>query len=323
MKNKKLIIFVSLSIIIILWILSWIFIDKLFPSENKDYLADRGTFGDKFGFINSLFSGLALTGIIISIYFQQYELSLQRQELSETRKEFKDQNFQTTFFNLLKTQRQLAEEIDCYIWNLRNYKDEEFEHIRGRNFFNISKLELEKIIKALKSKKYSKYFTWDQGDDYEYEPIPEWEVDDLTESRKQLYTFHTYYITEEIFESSKSKDENQIVSLAFFIFYNKYSFVFGHYFRHLYHILSFLENYEKELVEKGIKDISVNNFANFIQAQMSTPELFLLFYNCYKFPKLKRLVVKFNILENLNVEDLISTSHNIDDVKLKSRKIVT
>lgn len=323
MKNKKLIIWGSLLGIIILWGLSWIFVDFIFPSEGSSYLTDRGTFGDKFGFINSLFSGLALTGIIISIYFQQYELSLQRQELSETRKEFKDQNFQTTFFNLLKTQRQLAEEIDCYIWNLKNYRNEEFEHIKGRNFFNISKFELEKIIKALKSKEYSIYHTWDQGNDYEYDSMTEWEADDLTESRKLKYTFHTYHITKEIFESSKSKDENQIASLAFFIFYNKYSFVFGHYFRHLYHILNFLENYEKELDEKEIKDISANNFANFIQAQMSTPELFLLFYNCYKFPKLKRLVVKFNILENLNIEDLISISHNIDDVKLKSRKIVT
>lgn len=323
MKNKKLIIWGSLIGIIILWVLSWIFVDFIFPSEGTNYLTDRGTFGDKFGFINSLFSGLALTGIIISIYFQQHELSLQREELSETRKEFKDQNFQTTFFNLLKTQRQLAEEIDCYIWNLINYQVEEFEHIKGRNFFNRSKFELERIIKSLKAQKYSKYYPWDQGDDYEYGPNSEWEADELTESRKLEYTFYTYHVSKEIFESSKSKDQNQIASLAFYIFYNKYSFVFGHYFRHLYHILSFLENYEKELFEKGIKDISVSNFANFIQAQMSTPELFLLFYNCYKFPKLKRLVVKFNILENLNEEDLISTSHKIDDVKLKSRKIVT
>jgi hypothetical protein len=322
MKNKKLIILGSLSAIIILWALSWIFIDILFPSGNEDYLADRGTFGDKFGFINSLFSGLALTGIIISIYFQQYELSLQRQELSETRKEFKDQNFQTTFFNLLKTQRQLAEEIDCYIWNLRNYQDEEFTHIKGRNFFNISKLELERIINALKSKNYSKYHVWDQGDDHEYGPNSEWEADNLTESRKILYTFHIFNINKEIFDSSKSMNENQIASLAFQIFYNKYSYVFGHYFRHLYHILNFLENYKKELDENSIEDISINNFVNFIQAQMSIPELFLLYYNCYKFPKSKRLIIKFNILENLNEEDLISAKHKIENINLKSRKII-
>lgn len=87
MKKQYLIIFGSLIIIFILWVGSWVYVDTTYQT-GINYLSDRGTFGDKFGFINSLFSGLALTGIIISIYFQQIELKLQRDELSETRKEF-------------------------------------------------------------------------------------------------------------------------------------------------------------------------------------------------------------------------------------------
>jgi len=44
-------------------------------------------FGDTFGFINSLFSGLALAAIIFTIYLQKNELELQRKELKFTRKE--------------------------------------------------------------------------------------------------------------------------------------------------------------------------------------------------------------------------------------------
>jgi hypothetical protein len=50
---------------------------------------DRGTFGDMFGAVNSLFSGLAFAGLIYAILLQQQELALQREELSLTRNELK------------------------------------------------------------------------------------------------------------------------------------------------------------------------------------------------------------------------------------------
>lgn len=77
--------FLKLSILIfIVWISSFIII--YFSIDNW---SDRGTFGDLFGAINSLFSGLALAGIIFTIFLQRKELGLQRLELSETRKELK------------------------------------------------------------------------------------------------------------------------------------------------------------------------------------------------------------------------------------------
>jgi hypothetical protein len=55
----------------------------------------RGTFGDMFGAVNALFSGLALAGIILTIVLQRkelklqrIELGLQRSEMQETRREF-------------------------------------------------------------------------------------------------------------------------------------------------------------------------------------------------------------------------------------------
>ena len=45
----------------------------------------RGQFGDMFGSANTLFSGLALAGIIYAILLQKRELGLQRQELKHTR----------------------------------------------------------------------------------------------------------------------------------------------------------------------------------------------------------------------------------------------
>ncbi len=48
---------------------------------------NRGTFGDMFGAVNALFSGLAFAGVIYAILLQRHELMLQREELSLTREE--------------------------------------------------------------------------------------------------------------------------------------------------------------------------------------------------------------------------------------------
>lgn len=53
--------------------------------------AERGTFGDLFGSINALFSGLALLGIIATILLQQKELSLSTQELRNSAKALQKQ----------------------------------------------------------------------------------------------------------------------------------------------------------------------------------------------------------------------------------------
>lgn len=50
---------------------------------------ERGTFGDMFGAVNALFSGLAFAGVIHAINLQRKELQLQRKELNETRVELK------------------------------------------------------------------------------------------------------------------------------------------------------------------------------------------------------------------------------------------
>ncbi|MBR1302168.1 hypothetical protein [Bradyrhizobium sp. AUGA SZCCT0042] len=52
-------------------------------------IAARGQFGDLFGSINALFSGLAFVGVIVAILMQKQELALQRRELSYTRQEMK------------------------------------------------------------------------------------------------------------------------------------------------------------------------------------------------------------------------------------------
>jgi hypothetical protein len=89
-------------------------------------MEDRGTFGDMFGAINALFSGLAFSGVVFAILLQRKELELQRKELELTRNELSGQknemelqnktllkqSFENTFFQLLRLQQEIVNSID-------------------------------------------------------------------------------------------------------------------------------------------------------------------------------------------------------------------
>src|SRR5690349_18273158 len=96
-----------------LWLACWILV-SLFVND----WSERGQFGDMFGAVNALFSGLAFGGIIYTILLQREELNAQRKELELTRLEFKEQNetlrlqrFENVYFNLLTIHYQLVENL--------------------------------------------------------------------------------------------------------------------------------------------------------------------------------------------------------------------
>ena len=72
---------------------------------------DRASFGGMFGAVSSLFSGLALAGVVYAILLQRQELALQRQELELTRAELeRAATAQEASAALLKQQLVISEE---------------------------------------------------------------------------------------------------------------------------------------------------------------------------------------------------------------------
>jgi len=119
-SNYKTIAICVSIITIIIWALSFL----LFTTNwDKD---ERGTFGDMFGAVNALFSGLAFAGLIVTLIMQHEELGLQREELAQTndelaaqREEFaaqtktmKIQRFENTLFNMLSLQQGIINSLD-------------------------------------------------------------------------------------------------------------------------------------------------------------------------------------------------------------------
>lgn len=105
--------------IILVWATypAWIGNFFLIPSDEK-LQGVLGTFGDSFGALNTLFSGLAFSGIIISIFLQSKELKETRGEIKAQGKQFKLQTealtkqiFENTFFQLLHLHNEITQSI--------------------------------------------------------------------------------------------------------------------------------------------------------------------------------------------------------------------
>ncbi|MCU0346834.1 MAG: putative phage abortive infection protein [Saprospiraceae bacterium] len=106
-KNTKPIsnFYIALIVIFILWIANWVLLKNLGETA-------RGTYGDMFGVVNSLFSGMALAGIIYTILLQREELTLTRNEFITQNETLKFQRFENTFFNLVSIHHQIVNAID-------------------------------------------------------------------------------------------------------------------------------------------------------------------------------------------------------------------
>lgn len=172
---------------------------------SKLTISNAGVFGDSFGVLTSLFSGLAFSGIIITILLQKDELKLQRKELKLTRGELAGQreimkaqneqitvqNFEGTFFQMLRLHNELLNSIDITSGGVQGMGVKVFS---GRDVFQRRWKGLEKSL---------------------------------------------------IVNGDISKEERlKFINEKFRIFWRNNSHEFSHYFRSLYNIIKFVHNSE-------------------------------------------------------------------------------
>lgn len=124
--------FVALLVVSLLWLTNLI-LPLLMGSE----VTSRGTFGDMFGAVNSLFSGAAFVGVVYAILLQRREVEIAREELSRTKSMMEAQsealkvqnqsaerkNFEETFFQLLSMHNAILNSIDLQGANLTSGRD--------------------------------------------------------------------------------------------------------------------------------------------------------------------------------------------------------
>lgn len=284
-ENKKkfhlgiVIIFAFLAVVFIWW-LSWDLIDKRFICPE-----DKGAFGDQFGAVNALFSGLAFAGLIVTLLYQKEELKLQREELAQTRgelkaqrEEFEEQNktlkrqrFENTFFNMLSLQQEIVANLS-YKWTHHekyfNFETKKFDNKNFERIYN-GRSVFEAIYK---------------------------EVDVETQNGEKYYGGVRTII----------KNNLEYITVRGIS-------RFDHYFRHLYRIYKFVDS------SPLIEDSERYDYACIIRSQLSDYELVMLFYNCLSSngkEKFKPLIERYSVFNNLRDGLLVTPD---DKAKYKNK----
>jgi hypothetical protein len=96
---------VTALIVIGLWILNWIIVSCFLSYEQG------GQFGDRFGATTSLFGGITIIGLLITIFLQRHEIQEGKKEFKQQNKTLKYQRFDNTFFNMISLHNQIVETL--------------------------------------------------------------------------------------------------------------------------------------------------------------------------------------------------------------------
>ncbi|HEY5592217.1 MAG TPA: putative phage abortive infection protein [Paludibacter sp.] len=263
-------------IVIVFWVLTWLYL----KDDNQ-----RGTFGDMFGSVNALFSGLAMAGIIFTILLQKKELSLQRHELRDTRREFEIQNetlkkqrFENTFFQLLSLHNDI---IDKLYYKAKNIS------IQYQDVIEMFKLDDEI--------KYGKVD--DEASKRLVFKVALWHLNKGIEERFTSLYGREYKSFNDVKDLELLED---IILGAYTVFFKEFESVLANYFRNLYHCFKFV--YLTEMIRLDEKKF----YYSIIRAQLSSEELELVFYNAFipglGKPNFTYLIKEFDILQNIKLE---------------------
>ncbi len=264
-----------------------------------------------------------LVGVIftlVGVFLLIETLSLQRNEFISNRKAFNHQLFENGLFNLMASQREIL-------------SDTKYNGKNGREFFSFLKTEIIKTYKLIKTARLPDLYPMEETIINQLLT-----VDYITKRHNCNEGFvgrEANLVTafKEIFQNIDRDNEEKVVTEAYWIIFYKYHNYYGHYFRHLYHILKYIyeseiysqENTEHEKDEKH--EERYRNYADLIQSTLSTDELLIMFFNGICFKNMGKLLHKYNFLENLPIEDLLDKTHvtmyngkEIDGVQYKAIK---
>lgn len=282
---KKNLVLVMLGGVVTLFLLNMslmLFIDD----PNK-----RGTFGDQFGAVNALFSGLAFAGLIYTIILQRRDLELQRndlrlqrEELALTRQEMEDQTaefekqnetlriqrFENTFFNMLSQFQEVVNNLSV----TARVRSEDVE-FKGREVFPVLFTNATVYVDIPKGGMKRQSF-WGMGHAIEKLGLEGY--------------MHSEVPTQ-----------------------------FDHYFRLLYRILKFVRT--SPLITRFEDEYE---YTSILRATLSRYELVWLYYNglTYGQNKLKPLIERYAMLKNLRNDLLVQGINSEEYAESAYRKTI-
>ncbi|MCB1060084.1 MAG: hypothetical protein KDB65_07625 [Calditrichaeota bacterium] len=258
-------------------VLSWIALVLWNPTETWQ---TRGQFGDMFGVVNALFSGLAFAAFLVALRQQQQELKDSRDVLSAQLEELKVSN---------RTNELQAEQLE-----LQKIELEATRKVFEDQSRTLSKQQFEATFFQM----LQLFF------DYIDEIGPD---EDVRSTVFRKYKELVYARLFGVFLETKNVDRSTVLS-AYSEHLGDEESILGPYFRLLYNIMKFVDN----------SDVDNKRFyTNILRASLSMDELVLIFLNGAERgeAKFKPLIEKYTLLKHLDkdmqFEELFGTHVDI------------
>ncbi|MEA3233206.1 putative phage abortive infection protein [Pseudomonas mosselii] len=186
-------------VIIVLGAIGFVYIGYVFmllwntPQSQVFKAIREGTFGDSFGTLNALFSGLAFAGVLLTMLFQ-------RKDLSETRNQITSQQVESQFYSMLELQQEVVRNFDL------QSGDDQAVVTAGRDCFRIWKSGIQHYYSKFAEPSTSQYpyaFEHDDKIIRAYEKVFHYHKADLG-----LY-FRSLYAVFRFIDNCNHKDKGQ------------------------------------------------------------------------------------------------------------------
>ena len=266
---KKNLVWIMLGGVVFLFLLNF---SMVFFIPDKE---TRGTFGDQFGAVNALFSGLAFAGLIYTIILQRRDLELQRKDLKLQRDE------------LALNRKEMEEQTAEFEKQNETLRIQRFEH----TFFNMLS-QFQEVVNSLS-------LTYGEGGRT------------IEASGREVFkaaferAFVNVFIPRNGMPVLMFYGMRNVIKAENLVGYSKADVPtnFDHYFRLLYRILKFVR--DTPLVTSFNDEYE---YTSMLRAMLSRYELVWLYYNGlseYGADKLKPLIERYAMLKSLRNDLLV------------------
>lgn len=325
---------------------------KMFGNLVDADIEVTGQIGDFFGgVVGSIW---ALAGVLLyfsALKLQNKQLIAQQEDMAQNKSLMSQQQFENIYFGLLRTQQELKSELKGIFYsivrNKTSYQVANGEYDANKFFYRLLN-EMHLLYKVYRREHYN---SWnkeavDQELEYYYlrreseEDDPNFdyvqEIRDMFDRYNLSYLTYRYRVKKETVEKAQHKDTEELMCKCIYgHVFIAYQEQLGHYFRHLYNIVKFLDK-EKKACLKDIMgkaeeiqlstqiDRRFEGYFSFIHSMLSTSELAILFYNSLLFPKAEKLYIEYHMFDNLLQEKLLNKEHAklIEGATLKDNRSV-
>lgn len=237
---------------------------KMFGNLVDADIEVTGQIGDFFGgVVGSIW---ALAGVLLyfsALKLQNKQLIAQQEDMAQNKSLMSQQQFENIYFGLLRTQQELKSELKGIFYsivrNKTSYQVANGEYDANKFFYRLLN-EMHLLYKVYRREHYN---SWnkeavDQELEYYYlrreseEDDPNFdyvqEIRDMFDRYNLSYLTYRYRVKKETVEKAQHKDTEELMCKCIYgHVFIAYQEQLGHYFRHLYNIVKFLDK-EKKLV---------------------------------------------------------------------------